>query len=108
MAPAAVNPLLTTAKPSDSPLTIKLHPLVLLTITDFITRHTLTAKEGPIAGAVIGQLSGRNVTLEHAFESALKPKPGDDGRDRVIMDEPWFGDRLAQCMSARSGIVIHH
>ncbi|KAF2219047.1 hypothetical protein BDZ85DRAFT_322651 [Elsinoe ampelina] len=89
------NPLV-TEKPSESPLVVKLHPLVLITITDYISRHTLTEKQGPIVGAVLGQQNGREVTLEHAFESVVKPKSQNDGKETVIMDEPWFGSRLAQ------------
>lgn len=97
MASNTPNPLV-SAKPSDSPLVVKLHPLVLITITDYISRHTLTQKQGPIVGAVLGQQNGREVTMEHAFESVVKPKPGVDGKESIVMDEPWFSSRVAQCM----------
>ncbi|TKX22794.1 COP9 signalosome complex subunit 6 [Elsinoe australis] len=95
MASNTPNPLV-SAKPSDSPLVVKLHPLVLITITDYISRHTLTQKQGPIVGAVLGQQNGREVTMEHAFESVVKPKPGVDGKESIVMDEPWFSSRVAQ------------
>ncbi|KAF2150704.1 hypothetical protein K461DRAFT_295955 [Myriangium duriaei CBS 260.36] len=96
MAMTDVNPIVSTVKPSDAPLTVKLHPLVLLTITDYISRHSLTQKEGPIIGAVIGQQDGRLITLEHAFESAVKSDSLNDGVERVLVNEPWFGSRLKQ------------
>ncbi|PNS17424.1 26S proteasome regulatory subunit rpn-8 [Sphaceloma murrayae] len=95
MAAKVVNPLI-TIKPSDSPLAVRLHPLVLITITDYISRHTLTQKQGPIVGAVLGQQNGREITLEHAFESHVKPKAQAGGQEAVLMDEPWFSSRVAQ------------
>jgi COP9 signalosome complex subunit 6 len=70
------NPLLTT-KPPDTTLSVQLHPLVLLTITDYITRHIARSQTHPIVGAVIGQQNGRTVTLEHAYEA--KTALQDDG-----------------------------
>ncbi|KAI1179399.1 COP9 signalosome-like protein subunit 6 [Nemania sp. FL0916] len=86
------NPLLSTQKSSDSGLQVVLHPLVLLTISDYITRHALRNQPGPIVGALIGQQNGREVTMEHAFECATETK--DDGE--VILDAAWFDQRLSQ------------
>ncbi|KAI1409408.1 hypothetical protein F5Y13DRAFT_193414 [Hypoxylon sp. FL1857] len=85
------NPLVSSQKSSDSGLQAVLHPLVLLTISDYITRHTLREQEGPIVGALIGQQNGREITIEHAFECATKRKDGE-----VILDAEWFGQRLDQ------------
>lgn len=93
MADAAPNPLLSTTKASDSSPLIQLHPLVLLTISDYATRHTLRQQEGPIVGAIIGQHNGREITLEHAFECKLVC----NGEGDVVVDEEWFQDRLQQC-----------
>jgi len=96
MAVGPTNPLLATEKPSDS-LSIKLHPLVLLTISDFITRHTLRGQQGPIVGAIIGQQNGREVTMEYAFECNLKSGEPHNGQERIVMDEGFFATRLDQC-----------
>lgn len=86
---AASNPLIST-KPSDTPVTVQLHPLVLLTVSDYITRHTLRQQEGPIVGAIFGQQNGRNFTLEHAFECKLSA----DGD--APLDSEWFMKRVEQ------------
>ncbi|KAI0426126.1 COP9 signalosome-like protein subunit 6 [Xylaria sp. FL1042] len=91
MESAAKNPLLSTQKASDSGLQAVLHPLVLLTISDYITRHTLRKQPGPIVGALIGQQNGREVTIEHAFECATQTSG-----DEVKLDADWFGQRLTQ------------
>ncbi|KAI1805272.1 hypothetical protein F4811DRAFT_516570 [Daldinia bambusicola] len=85
------NPLLSSQKSSDSGLQAVLHPLVLLTISDYITRHTLRAQKGPVVGALIGQQNGREVTIEHAFECATIVE-----NDDIILDPDWFGQRLEQ------------
>ena len=86
------NPLVSTNKASDSGLRILLHPLVLLTISDYITRHTLRRSSGPIVGALIGQQNGRKISLEHAFEAQVMQ--GNNGD--MILHEAWFGARLQQ------------
>ncbi|KAA6411447.1 MAG: cop9 signalosome subunit 6 [Lasallia pustulata] len=92
MADEPVNPLLSTHKAADSGLRILLHPLVLLTISDYITRHTLRRHEGPIVGALLGQQNGREISLENAFECLLLPGEGGD----VILHDVWFKERLQQ------------
>lgn len=84
--------LLSTHKSSDSGLIINLHPLILLTISDYITRHTLRQHTQPIVGALLGQQTGRTVSLEHAFEVLLEAKQ--DGH--YILHEAWFKERLQQ------------
>lgn len=91
MVETASNSLLSTST-SDSSLSVQLHPLVLLTISDYITRHTLRQQEGPIVGAIIGQQNGRQVTLEHAFECKLRSQD-----NNVLIDDEWFAERLEQC-----------
>ena len=89
---------------SDSGLTISLHPLILLTISDYITRHTLRHQPRPIVGALLGQQHGRSITLEHAYEcetiEGQSPfATGDvqqgDGTS-ILLHEAWFRDRLQQ------------
>ena len=84
------NPLLSTGKAPDTSLNVQLHPLVLLTISDYVTRHTLRQQKGPVLGAIIGQQNGRNYTLEHAFECKLASP------DDVLVDQEWFAERLDQ------------
>ncbi|KAI0971511.1 COP9 signalosome-like protein subunit 6 [Xylaria arbuscula] len=97
MESAAKNPLLSTQKASDSGLQAVLHPLVLLTISDYITRHTLREQPGPVVGALIGQQNGREVTIEHAFECATQITDGE-----VKLDASWFGQRLGQMKTIHS------
>lgn len=98
MADTEENPLLSTTRASDTSPQVQLHPLVLLTVSDYITRHTLRQQSGPIVGAIIGQQNGREITMEVAFEAKLIA--GDDGEVRI--DDQWFGERLEQCKSKRA------
>lgn len=86
------NPLVTSKAP-DAPLNVQLHPLVLLTISDYITRHHLRNHQTPVVGAIIGQQNGRNFTLEHAFECKLAQQDGDM---EMVVDSEWFAERLEQ------------
>ncbi|KAM0716466.1 hypothetical protein Q7P37_007911 [Cladosporium fusiforme] len=88
---AAVSNPLISSKPSDTPITVQLHPLVLLTVSDYITRHTLRQQNGPMMGAIFGQQHGRNFTLEHAFECKTT-----DGDSESPLDGEWFTNRLDQ------------
>jgi len=88
---AASNPLISTQKSSDTSLQIALHPLVLLTISDYITRHTLRQQEGPIVGALLGQQNGREITIEHAFDCLLA-----EADNEIILNQAWFEERLQQ------------
>merc|ERR1712225_218023 len=91
---SAPNPLISTQKSSDISLQIALHPLVLLTISDYITRHTLRQQKGPIVGALLGQQNGREITIEHAFDCLLEQVDGE-----VVLHQAWFEDRLQQSQS---------
>lgn len=91
MAVDAQNPLLSGQKSSDSGLQVALHPLVLLTISDYITRHTLRNQKGPVVGALLGQQNGREISIEHAFECLLLTVDNE-----VVLHKAWFEDRLQQ------------
>ncbi|CAG9937272.1 unnamed protein product [Clonostachys rosea f. rosea IK726] len=67
-----VNPLISTQGSSE--LQVILHPLVLLSISDYITRHTLRKQDGPLIGALLGQQNGREITIEHAFDAPKLPE----------------------------------
>ncbi|KAH7061201.1 hypothetical protein B0J12DRAFT_564978 [Macrophomina phaseolina] len=92
MADTEENPLLSSTRASDTSPQVQLHPLVLLTVSDYITRHTLRQQSGPVVGAIIGQQNGREITMEVAFEAKLVA--GED--DEVRIDDQWFGERLEQ------------
>jgi len=96
MAPEAEsNPLISTQKSSDTSLQVALHPLVLLTISDYITRHTLRQQKGTIVGALLGEQNGREITIEHAFDCLLVEK-----EDGIILNHTWFEQRLQQSIYA--------
>ncbi|KAI1323046.1 COP9 signalosome-like protein subunit 6 [Xylariaceae sp. FL0255] len=90
MATTEASPLL-SSQSSDSGLHAVLHPLPLLTVSDYITRHTLRKQPGPVVGALIGLQNGREVTIEHAFECKTIADEGD-----VMIDPDWFDQRLTQ------------
>lgn len=93
--------LLSTHKTSDSSLRIHLHPLILLTISDYITRHTLRRHTTPIVGALLGQQNGRDITLEHAFECEVVDNDG-----RILLHDTWFKDRLQQYKDVHQAPVL--
>ncbi|RDW78730.1 COP9 signalosome complex subunit 6 [Aspergillus mulundensis] len=79
-------------KSSDSGLHIQLHPLVLLTISDHITRHAARSQHGPIIGALLGQQNGRQITLEHGFECVVEIGPNGEAQ----LPNEWFVERVKQ------------
>ncbi|KID85453.1 Mov34/MPN/PAD-1 [Metarhizium guizhouense ARSEF 977] len=92
MAAKSSNPLISNQKSSQ--VQAVLHPLVLLTISDYITRHTLRKQKGPIVGALLGQQNGREITIEHAFECHVREAPEVEGG--YLLDASKFGARLEQ------------
>lgn len=70
---------------------VQLHPLVLLTVSDLITRHRVRQLEGPVAGIILGQQSKGQVSAEHAFTAKIK-----DGL--FDQSEEWTNRRIQQCM----------
>ncbi|KAF3912991.1 hypothetical protein ABW21_db0206761 [Orbilia brochopaga] len=97
------HPLI-SSHPSTSGLKISLHPLALLTISDYVSRHTLRNMKGPIVGALLGSQNGREISIEHAYELRLIDLPVDhskmdtdiDGEDNIRVDESWFVQKLKQ------------
>jgi len=98
-----LNPLLSIHKSSDSGLQVALHPLVLLTISDYITRHTLRQQTGPIVGALLGQQNGREITIEHAFDCLLVEVEGE-----IILNQAWFEERLQQSQYFQCSNIFSH
>ncbi|KAK8147156.1 hypothetical protein G3M48_002056 [Beauveria asiatica] len=88
------NPLISSQKSSQ--LHAVLHPLVLLTISDYITRHTLRQQTVPIIGALLGQQNGREITIEHAFECHLMEAPNEGG---YLLEYTRFTARLEQMIT---------
>lgn len=99
MAITTPNPLISTQKSSDG-LQVALHPLPLLSISDYMTRHTLRNEQGPIVGAMLGQQNGREITIEHTFEVLTIVI---DGETRLSQD--WFEERL---QASKLLLVIFH
>lgn len=81
--PAPGNTLLSN---QSSELQAILHPLVLLSISDYITRHTLREQAGPLVGGLMGQHNGREVTIEHAFDFHTVEDPETPYRYRLHME----------------------
>ncbi len=92
MSDPPLNPLVSD-QPSSGGFKVALHPLVLLSVSDYITRHALREQQGPIVGALLGQQNGGEISLEYAFEAKLVPSP--DGQ--VTIDSQWLEERLQQC-----------
>lgn len=98
MAQVSENPLV-SSKPSDSGITVLLHPLVLLTASDQITRHKVRGESDPIAGILLGQQDGRQITAEHAFSAGFDK---DDKTGKLTFKQPWLQERVQQCKLART------
>ncbi|PHH76014.1 hypothetical protein CDD80_1879 [Ophiocordyceps camponoti-rufipedis] len=95
MAAPAPNPLMSSQKSSQ--LQTVLHPLVLLAISDYVTRHSLRCQEGPIVGALLGQQNGREITIEHVFDCHTRAASGVEGG--YLLDVDRFAARLEQMMT---------
>ncbi|POS79298.1 signalosome subunit [Diaporthe helianthi] len=68
-----------------------LHPMPVINIGDYVTRHYLRKQPGPIVGALFGQQNGREVTIEHAYEVKTLANG-----DQVTVEPLWFETRLEQ------------
>ncbi|KAI9652169.1 MAG: E2-like enzyme [Alyxoria varia] len=68
---------------------VQLHPLVLLSISDLVTRHATRNQTGMMCGAILGR-PGRNATMEFAFEC----KVDQDEDDAPMISHQWFTDQL--------------
>lgn len=78
---------LNDAMVSEGLIDIRVHPLVLLNISDYYTR-SLRENTGPIAGLCLGTHNGRQVTIQTSLEVLLK-----EGE----VDPSWMETRLDQC-----------
>ncbi|KEF61779.1 uncharacterized protein A1O9_03349 [Exophiala aquamarina CBS 119918] len=91
MTDSAENPLL-SSKPSDTGLFVSLHPLVLLTVSDHVTRQSVRRQKGPIAGALLGQQKGREITAEYAFPANLVQ----NAEGQWLFNAAWMEERVQQ------------
>ncbi|DAA79299.1 TPA_exp: putative COP9 signalosome subunit 6 (CsnF) [Trichophyton benhamiae CBS 112371] len=89
---AEASNTLISSKSSHSSLHALLHPLVLLNISDHITRHAVRQQKGLIVGAILGQQNGRSITLEHVFDCNLVTSPSGE----VLLHQEFFNERLQQ------------
>lgn len=69
---------------------VHLHPLVLLTASDLITRHRVRELPGPVVGILLGQQQGTAITAEYAFTAIVQ-----DGL--LEQNEAWTEKRIEQC-----------
>ena len=81
---------LLVAQAPESGQRVHLHPLVLLTASDLITRHRLRKLEGPIAGILLGQQEGTQITAEYAFTAKLR-------NGLLDQEAQWTDRRIEQC-----------
>ncbi|KAJ6007680.1 hypothetical protein N7540_011656 [Penicillium herquei] len=98
------NRSLVSQKTSDSDLHIQLHPLVLLTISDHITRHAARQQQGRVLGALLGQQNGQVITLEHAFECPTTTGPNGE----VLLPGEWFEERVKQFKDVHKAPPLEH
>ncbi|RDA95262.1 hypothetical protein CP533_1848 [Ophiocordyceps camponoti-saundersi (nom. inval.)] len=105
MSVPAYNPLMSSQRSSQ--LQALLHPLVLLGISDYITRHSLRNQQGPIVGALLGQQNGREITIEHVFDCHICAAPEVEG-GWLLENDP-FAARLEQSKywDNRSMTTVH-
>jgi hypothetical protein len=91
---------LVSSKPSDSPLAVQLHPLVLLTVSDYITRHTL--REQNLRSAEWTQLHTRARLRVQALGQQRRTT-----RQRMVSEAPGTVPRSTQGACARSCRHVH-
>ncbi|KAG6040903.1 hypothetical protein E4U41_006751 [Claviceps citrina] len=80
-----------------SQLQIVVHPLVLLGMSDHVSRHFIRGHGGPVVGAILGQQTGREITMEHTFECHLMEAPGVEGG--YLLQQERFTSRLEQMIT---------
>ncbi|KAI9659284.1 MAG: hypothetical protein M1821_001542 [Bathelium mastoideum] len=76
MAELELNPLLSTGRAPDTALQVQLHPLVLLTISDYLTRHTLRQLDSPLIGAILDREVHKAPALDLVGGFVLGPTTG--------------------------------
>ena len=92
---------LSAQKSSDSGFQVILHPLPILEISDYITRASERGFKGAIVGILLGQINGREITVEHSF-SCRTVRAG----NFYDIDVEWFKERLAQSTLTARGVSL--
>mmetsp|Transcript_102688 Transcript_102688/g.260854 ORF Transcript_102688/g.260854 Transcript_102688/m.260854 type:complete len:307 (-) Transcript_102688:61-981(-) len=73
-------------------LSVHLHPLVLINVSDHVVRFRHTGRaDQRVVGALLGALEGRRVELHTSFELIVESADG-----TTTVDEEFFKQRLAQ------------
>lgn len=83
------TPLVAVQAP-ESGQRVQVHPLVLLTASDLITRHRVRQLEGPVAGILLGQQSKGQVSAEYAFTAKIN-------NGLLDQTDDWTNKRIEQC-----------
>lgn len=78
---------------ADTATRAQVHPLVLLSITEKITRNVVRAHTVPLLGGIVGHVTSKGVNLEHAFDIKLIRRDDGSGWD---IDEEFFRTRVWQ------------
>ncbi|KAG5922140.1 hypothetical protein E4U42_005589 [Claviceps africana] len=97
-APESQSPQsLLSSQSKSSQLQIVVHPVVLFGLSDHVSRHFIRQQDGPVVGAILGQQTGREITMEHTFECHLRKAPEVDGG--YLLDHQRFTSRLEQMIT---------
>ncbi|KAG2193353.1 hypothetical protein INT47_001017 [Mucor saturninus] len=90
------NPTIVSNAQSSSGLSISVHPLVLLNISDHYTRTKLQTpaaiENGRMYGALLASQSGRDIDIVNSFDLPLAT----DGKDNVVLDVTFLSYKLDQ------------
>jgi COP9 signalosome complex subunit 6 len=89
---STANPLVVESASESSPHVL-LHPIVLISQDDHVTRYGLR-KQGVALGAILGQQNGKEITMEHAFECGSEQLVKDPQGPKLSYE--WFTDVLQQ------------
>lgn len=90
-------PLLSKLRNLPNMESVILHPMPVICVGDYATRHELRGQSGPIVGALFGQQNGREVTIEFAYEVQTLVNG-----DQITLEPGWFETRLEQSESGLS------
>ncbi|KAG6007733.1 hypothetical protein E4U21_005572 [Claviceps maximensis] len=96
-APKSSTSLMLSTQSKSSQLQVVVHPIVLFGLSDHVSRHFIRQQDGPVVGAILGQQTGREITMEHTFECHLRKAPEVDGG--YLLDQQRFASRLEQMVT---------
>ncbi len=96
MASTGEESLVVAAKKSSDHRHVALHPLVLLHISDHVTRNVMREQQEPVVGIIMGQESGREVTMEFACDMQVLPMTDEPSKGLFTVKPDFFTKRLHQ------------